>query len=107
MRSSLLSELGNLNWTLTKHSDMFYEDEGCFNFVCCRREIGALQAENYSLERQLFSYQKSIAFAHSKGTYSDDLATPDGRCEEDDEPYYEDRAYSLGDRSLSTDTEYA
>jgi len=61
------------------------------------------------LERQLFSYQKSIAYAHSRGTYSDDLATPDGRCEDDDdeEPYFEERAYSLGDRSLSTDTEYA
>jgi hypothetical protein len=74
-----------------------------------RREIGALQAENYGLERQLFSYQKSIAYAHSRGTYSDDPATPDGRCEDDDdnEPYFEERAYSLGDRSLSTDTEYA
>jgi hypothetical protein len=68
-----------------------------------------LQAENYSLERELFSYQKSLAYAHSRGTYSDDLATPDGHPEDDDddEPYFEERAYSLGDRSLSTDTEYA
>ncbi|KAG8237330.1 hypothetical protein J437_LFUL016345 [Ladona fulva] len=37
------------------------------------REISALQAENYSLERQLFSYQKSIAYAHSRGsTYPED-----------------------------------
>lgn len=73
-----------------------------------RREIGVLQAENYGLERQLFSYQKSIAYAHSRGAYSDDPATPDGRCEdEDDGPYFEEPAYSLGDRSLSTDTEYA
>ena len=42
-----------------------------------RREISALQAENYSLERQLFSYQKSIAFASSRGTYSDELVSPD------------------------------
>jgi len=78
-------------------------------FIFSRREIGALQAENYGLERQLFSYQKSIAYAHSRGTYSDDPATPDGRCEDDDEnePYFDERAYSLGGRSLSTDTEYA
>lgn len=31
-----------------------------------RREIAALQAENYSLERQLFSYQKSLAFAQAQ-----------------------------------------
>ncbi|PSN54091.1 hypothetical protein C0J52_03097 [Blattella germanica] len=84
-----------------------YDDVCRIHNYQMRREIGALQAENYSLERQLFSYQKSIAYAHSRGTYSDDLATPDGRCEDDDEQYYEDRAYSLGDRSLSTDTEYA
>ena len=46
------------------------------NVVAFRREINALQAENYSLERQLFSYQKSIAYAHSKGQYSADN-TPD------------------------------
>lgn len=71
-----------------------------------RKEIATLQAENYSLERQLFSYQKSIAFAHSRGTYSDDLTLEDGR-PEDDEQYFEGGDYSLGDRSLSTDTEYA
>lgn len=43
-----------------------------------KREISALQAENYSLERQLFSYQKSLAYASSRGHYSDDLSTPDG-----------------------------
>lgn len=78
-----------------------------FSFFCSyRKEITALQAENYSLERQLFSYQKSIAFAHSRGTYSDDLTLEDGRAE-DDEQYFEGRDYSVGDRSLSTDTEYA
>jgi hypothetical protein len=46
-------------------------------FYIYRREITALQAENYSLERQLFSYQKSIAYAHSRGQYSADN-TPGG-----------------------------
>ncbi|GBM85282.1 hypothetical protein AVEN_46219-1 [Araneus ventricosus] len=32
-----------------------------------KREIMALQAENYSLERQLFSYQKSISIVNSRG----------------------------------------
>lgn len=76
------------------------------NFVLCRKEITTLQFENDSLERQLFSYQKSIAFAHSRGTYSDDLTLEDSR-PEDDEQYFEGGDYSLGDRSLSTDTEYA
>ncbi|CAB0016668.1 unnamed protein product [Nesidiocoris tenuis] len=71
-----------------------------------RKEITALQAENYGLERQLFSYQKSIAYAHSRGAYSDDMVSPEGREEEDDH-FYQERHYSLGDRSLSTDTEYA
>ena len=31
-----------------------------------RREIAVLQAENYSLERQLFSYQKSLAYAQAQ-----------------------------------------
>ncbi|XP_023288998.1 uncharacterized protein LOC111674097 [Orussus abietinus] len=47
-----------------------------------RREIATLQAENYSLERQLFSYQKSLAYAQ---------AQQHGHLE----------------RSASTDTEYA
>ncbi|XP_014259022.2 uncharacterized protein LOC106672250 [Cimex lectularius] len=85
-----------------------YDDVSRIHNQQMRKEIHALQAENYGLERQLFSYQKSIAFAHSRGTYSDDLVSPDGRGEDDeDERYYEDRTYSLGDRSLSTDTEYA
>ncbi|GIY91233.1 uncharacterized protein CDAR_127091 [Caerostris darwini] len=32
-----------------------------------KREIVALQEENYSLERQLFSYQKSISIVNSRG----------------------------------------
>lgn len=43
-----------------------------------RREITALQAENYSLERQLFSYQKSMSLVQSRGTtYSDELDPAD------------------------------
>lgn len=76
------------------------------DYVLCRKEITTLQFENDSLERQLFSYQKSIAFAHSRKTYSDDLTLEDSR-PEDDEQYFEGGDYSLGDRSLSTDTEYA
>lgn len=60
---------------------------------CSRREIVTLQAENYSLERQLFSYQKSIAYAHSRGPSSGyEPTTPDGRVDDDDEHYpYSDR----------------
>ncbi|EEB16095.1 hypothetical protein Phum_PHUM404580 [Pediculus humanus corporis] len=58
-----------------------------------------------SLERQLFSYQKSISYAHSRRTFSD-VGTPEG-IEEEYLPYYKERNYSFGDRSLSTDTEYA
>lgn len=36
-------------------------------FLFFRKEIGALQTENYSLERQLFSYQKSLSLANTKG----------------------------------------
>ncbi|KFM59123.1 hypothetical protein X975_03207, partial [Stegodyphus mimosarum] len=38
-----------------------------------KREIMALQAENYSLERQLFSYQKSISVVNSRGQILDDI----------------------------------
>ncbi|XP_071444417.1 uncharacterized protein [Hetaerina americana] len=93
-----------------------YDDVSRIHNHQMRREISALQAENYSLERQLFSYQKSIAYAHSRGSsYPDELASPSQELgeEDDDEEYYDEegggggRAYSLGDRSLSTDTEYA
>lgn len=85
-----------------------YDDVSRLHNTQMRREIQALQAENYSLERQLFSYQKSLAYAHSRGTISDDLTPPDGRGE-DEEPYFhhENPAYSIGDRSISTDTDYA
>ena len=94
------------NHTLTMNSGTSSSVcRGNFQNTHFRNEIATLQAENYSLERQLFSYQKSIAFAHSRRTYSDDM-TLDGRGD-DDEPYFEGGDYSIGDRSMSTDTEYA
>lgn len=58
-----------------------------------RREIAALQAENYSLERQLFSYQKSLAYAQAQQQQQqqNQQQPHPGRLE----------------RSASTDTEYA
>lgn len=48
----------------------------CLTYFVCpptRREISALEADNYSLERQLFSYQKSLAYTQSRGPgYADD-----------------------------------
>ncbi|XP_073957225.1 uncharacterized protein [Choristoneura fumiferana] len=64
-----------------------------------RREITALQAENYSLERQLFSYQKSLAYAQAQagaGAGAGETA-----------PTAEPGRRSPAERSLSTDTEYA
>lgn len=58
-----------------------------------RREITVLQAENYSLERQLFSYQKSLAFAQAQ---AGEPAAAEGGGRR-----------SPAERSLSTDTEYA
>lgn len=55
--------------------------------MCGRREITALQTENYSLERQLFSYQKSMSVVQSRGTtYSDELDGTDGGVSVDDQP---------------------
>ncbi|XP_077292856.1 uncharacterized protein LOC143915909 [Arctopsyche grandis] len=123
-----------------------YDDVCRIHNFQMRREIATLQAENYSLERQLFSYQRSIACAHSRGTYSDDLPTPDGICglsknrnspqrglpipdpnqaadfepcvsdnqtevsiagNPDEEHCCGEERCSLGERSLSTETEYA
>ncbi|XP_013418227.1 uncharacterized protein LOC106179232 [Lingula anatina] len=41
------------------------------------RELLALQAENYSLEKQLHSYQQAIAKKDSKGRYSEDGSLED------------------------------
>lgn len=62
--------------------------------VCFRREISVLQAENYSLERQLFSYQKSLAYAQAQAGEPAAAEAESGR-------------RSPAERSLSTDTEYA
>lgn len=35
-------------------------------FWTFRKEISVLQSENYSLERQLFSYQRSLAMAQAR-----------------------------------------
>lgn len=43
-----------------------------------RKEISALQAENYHLEQQLVSYQKSLAYFSARGQPTDDLPTLDG-----------------------------
>ena len=78
-----------------------------------RKEIGALQAENYSLERQLFSYQKSIAYAHSSGNTTTVAPIPTARGAggtEEEEPTAYDCTTNhrpFLDRSVSTDTEYA
>ena len=57
-----------------------------------RREIATLQAENYHLERELFSYQKSLAFAQQQQQNQQaQNTTHSGHLE----------------RSTSSDTEYA
>ncbi|KAK0163986.1 hypothetical protein PV328_002661 [Microctonus aethiopoides] len=68
-----------------------------------RREIAALQAENYSLERQLFSYQKSLAYAqaqHQQEQTGGSTAPGGGQQQ------HSGHAGPL-ERSASTDTEYA
>ncbi|XP_016845352.1 uncharacterized protein LOC100680230 isoform X3 [Nasonia vitripennis] len=69
-----------------------------------RREIAALQAENYSLERQIFSYQKSLAYAQAQQqqqqTYYDQPSTPVHHPPNQHQPGHLER-------SASTDTEYA
>ena len=92
-----------------------------FSFSLYRKEITALQAENYSLERQLFSYQKSIAYAHgTTGSAGGSVVgVPIGRNSTsspavggpvDDVPYecgVSTNHRPFLDRGVSTDTEYA
>ena len=83
-----------------------------------------LEAENLSLERQLFSYQKSIALAHSRGTYVDDTGLEEGGTDDYAADGYSNgkrdyhgseyapRSYDYGytglqERAFSTDTDYA
>jgi len=102
-----------------------------------RKEIHALQAENYYLERQLFSYQKSIEMAHhhssstsssphhrsstrrraaaavaaaaNPSTANDALVVPPAPLYEPDpeESVSQKAAGPYLDRNASTDTEYA
>ncbi|XP_020287512.1 uncharacterized protein LOC109856547 [Pseudomyrmex gracilis] len=63
-----------------------------------RREIMSLQAENYGLERQLFSYQKSLAYAQAQ--------------QQQQQQHPNQQHHSVGhqghlERSASSETEYA
>lgn len=60
-----------------------------------RREIASLQSENDSLERQLFSYQKSLAYAQAQQP-----AAPNQQHHPGGHPGHLER-------SASSDTEYA
>ncbi|XP_058802211.1 uncharacterized protein LOC131670549 isoform X2 [Phymastichus coffea] len=70
-----------------------------------RREIAALQAENYSLERQLFSYQKSLAYAQAQQQQSGDEAEAPSHPGSHHQSNQHQSAHL--ERSASTDTEYA
>lgn len=63
-----------------------------------RREISLLQAENYSLERQLFSYQKSLAYTQAQQQQQQQ--------QHQNQQHYGGHQAHL-ERSASTDTEYA
>lgn len=69
-----------------------------------RREIAALQAENYSLERQLFSYQKSLAYAQAQAQQQQQGEA--GPVTSGPGPVHSAHGGHL-ERSASTDTEYA
>lgn len=62
-----------------------------------KREIAALQAENYNLERQVFSYQKSISYASAGGQPSEDLP----------EDYYANHVRRLSETQSLSESEYA
>ena len=65
-----------------------------------RKEITVLQSENYSLERQLFSYQRSLAMAQARSQQpaDDAVATPNGEYRHDHHRDYYTRE--------SSDTDY-
>ncbi|KAK2575618.1 hypothetical protein KPH14_011322 [Odynerus spinipes] len=77
-----------------------------------RREIASLQAENYSLERQLFSYQKSLAFAqaqqqqHQQQQQQQQQQQTQQQPQQPGQPRHTSHQAHL-ERSASTDTEYA
>lgn len=62
-----------------------------------KREMAALQAENYNLERQVFSYQKSISYASARGQPSEDLP----------EDYYANHVRRLSETQSLSESEYA
>ena len=68
----------------------------------CRKEIAVLQSENYSLERQLFSYQRSLAVAQARNQQPSDDTTLASAANGE---YHDHRDYYA--RHESTDTEYA
>ncbi|XP_063994198.1 uncharacterized protein LOC135171514 [Diachasmimorpha longicaudata] len=67
-----------------------------------RREIATLQAENYSLERQLFSYQKSLAYTQAQHQEEAEQPSPPNS-----QQHSGGHVVDGLERSASTDTEYA
>lgn len=65
-----------------------------------RREIASLQAENYSLEQQLFRYQKSLAYAQTQQQQQQQQQHPNQQHHSMSHPGHLER-------SASSDTEYA
>ncbi|XP_064466638.1 uncharacterized protein LOC135377855 [Ornithodoros turicata] len=74
-----------------------YDDIARLQCHQMKREISALQAENYNLERQVFSYQKSISYASARGQPSDDLP----------EDYYANHVRRLSEAQSLSESEYA
>ncbi|XP_078036098.1 uncharacterized protein LOC144469555 [Augochlora pura] len=104
-QSRLLTEKGQLRIRLEWNEShlLFQATYHKYDDVCrihnlqMRREIASLQADNYSLERQLFSYQKSLAYAQAQQQEQQQNQNP---------PHHAGHAAHL-ERSASTDTEYA
>lgn len=85
-----------------------------------RREIASLQAENYSLEKQLFSYQKSLAYTqaqqqqqHQQQQHQQQHQQQQQQPQQQQQqPPHQNQQHHGGhqahlERSASTDTEYA
>ncbi|KAF7394764.1 hypothetical protein HZH66_007938 [Vespula vulgaris] len=76
-----------------------------------RREIASLQAENYSLERQLFSYQKSLAFAQAQQQQHQQQQQQQQQQHQQQQQQQSQTRHTSHqahlERSTSTDTEYA
>ncbi|XP_076657069.1 uncharacterized protein LOC143361498 [Halictus rubicundus] len=76
-----------------------YDDVCRIHNLQMRREIASLQADNYSLERQLFSYQKSLAYAQAQQQEQQQNQNQQHHSTAGHQSHLE--------RSASTDTEYA